>query len=82
MAESNVKPDYKMERLRLEIQSEMLLKLEQIILCHRCQLVPRPGVVYLCSYERDHIVCSECYNFDSIPQGADAPQGVDAFDGM
>jgi hypothetical protein len=58
---SNSKVDYKMERLRNELRTEILLELEENILCYNCKLVPRPGKIYQCLEDNTHIKCSKCY---------------------
>jgi hypothetical protein len=58
---SNPKVDYKMKRLRNELRTEILLELEENILCYICKLVPRPGKIYQCLEDNTHIKCSKCY---------------------
>jgi hypothetical protein len=65
MAVANPEVDYKMERLRKELRTEILLELEENLLCNWCRKVPRPGKIYLCLEDNTHIKCSKCYENDS-----------------
>jgi hypothetical protein len=63
---SNSEVDYKMERLRLEIKTEILLELEENLLCNWCELVPRPGQIYQCLVNPNHIKCSKCFETNNV----------------
>lgn len=55
-------------RIGLETKTNILLELEQDLICHRCQLVPRSGKVYHC--KEGHINCSQCHEQIHCPCGA------------